>query len=100
MQTSTSTSSETTPAGGPDAESTGPLGDSDDSQKWFARHEQLSERQRAAWDKTQRSFRFSPRPYRWREIILGVGLLYGGFVGVPAAAGVWAAYKIWHGMHG
>jgi hypothetical protein len=84
------------PAGGPDAEPTGPSGDSDDSQKWFARHQQLSDSQRPAWDSVQRSFRFSPRPYRWREIILGVGLLYGGFIGVPAAAGIWAALKIWH----
>jgi hypothetical protein len=96
---STNTSSATPPAGGPDAGTTGPDGSSEDSLKWFARHEQLSEKQRTSWDTVEKSFRFAPRPYRWREIVLGVGVLYGGFIGVPAAAGIWAAVKIWHQVH-
>lgn len=100
MQTSTSTSSEIPPAGGPDAETTGPQGGSDDSQKWFAQHQRLSDGHSDTWDQVQRSFRFSPRPYRWREIILGVGVLYGVFVGLPAAGGVWAAYEIWRQVRG
>ena len=103
MQTSTSTSSEAPLAGGPAAETTEPTGDSNDSLKWFAKHQQLtelSEGQRAAWDGVQRSFRFAPRPYRWREIIAGVGLLYITIIGIPAAGGVWAAWRLWQEVHG
>lgn len=56
----------------------------------------MDERKRAAWDSVQRSFRFSPHPERWSEILTTVVGLYGLFVGVPAAAGIWAALKIWH----
>jgi hypothetical protein len=99
MQTSTNKSSEKTPATGPDAPPDGPVGSSEDSQKWFARHQRLSDKQSSSWDSVQRSFRFSPRPYRWREIILGVGVLYGTFIGLPALGGVWAAWRLWSELH-
>lgn len=90
---STSTSSEAPPAGGPDAETTEPTDDADTSQKWFARHRALSDKQEV-WDRAQKSFRFAPRPYRWREVGLGLLVLYGGFIGLPAALGAWAVYEI------
>lgn len=99
MPTSTSTSSEPTPATGPDAEHPGdPQGSSEDSQKWFARHRAFTARNpTGAFDNPLTSFRFAPKPSRWPEIFMTVGLLYGVFVGLPAAAGVWAAITILRG---
>jgi hypothetical protein len=91
----------TPPAGGPDAETTGPVGDSDDSQKWFAQHRAFTAKNpTGAFDNVLASFRFTPRPYRWREILLSVGVLYGLFVGLPVGAGIWAAVEIWHRVRG
>lgn len=102
MQTSTSKSSEPTPADGPDAPSgeSGPQGSSEDSVKWFIKADQLSAKQRTAWDGMARAFRFAPPPQRWREILLTVGVLYGLVVGVPVAGGVWAAWRIWVQVRG
>lgn len=96
---STSTSSEPTLATGPDATPPdGPQGNSEDSQKWFARHRSFTARNpTGAFDNPLTSFRFAPKPSRWPEIFLTVGVLYGAFVGLPAAAGTWAFVKILHG---
>lgn len=92
---STDTSSEPTPATTPDAE-----GGSEDSQKFFATHARFAARHpTGAFDNPLTSFRYSPRPYRWREILLTVGVLFGLFIGVPLAGAVWAGWKIWKGLH-
>lgn len=91
---STNTSSGNPPAGGPDATTTDPAGDPDDSQKWFAKANKVTP---AA--ETMSRFRYAVAPERWYEVALSLGVLYGGFIGVPAAAGVWSAVTIWHRMH-
>lgn len=78
---STKPSSETPPAGGPDAETI--VAGSEDSQKWFVNH--------------RRTFNYTPRSDRWYEVLLAVGVPYGVFIGIPAVAGLWAAWKILHG---
>jgi hypothetical protein len=96
----TNTSSGTTPAGGPDAEPTGPAGDSEDSQKWFAQHRQFSAQDpTGAFDNVLASLRFSPRPYRWTEVGLGLLILYVGFIGIPAAFGFWALCEVVRRVH-
>lgn len=95
---STSSSSETTPAAGPDApngSAPGSVPASEDSQKFFATHARF-----AAQEATLASFRFSPRPYRAREVLLTAVVLYGTFVGLPVLAGLWAAWRIWRQVHG
>lgn len=71
---------------------------SDESQKFRATYARFTASDpTGAFDNALTSFRFSPRPYRFRDAFLGLGILYGGFIGIPAAAGVWAAWKIFHG---
>ncbi len=46
------------------------------------------------------SLRHSVQPYSWRDrFSLGMLALWGGFVGLPAAGGAWAAWEIWHRVH-
>lgn len=99
---STSTSTGQTPADGPGApsgESATPAG-SEESQKFFATHARFTAtRPTGAFDNVLTSFRFAPRPYRLRDALLTFGVLYGGFIGLPAAAGIWAAWRIWSDLH-
>lgn len=100
---STSTSSEMTPAGGPAAPTDDglPHSGSDESQKWFASAARFqAAHPTGAFDNVLASFRLSPRPTRLRDALLTVGVLYGGFVGVPALAGLWAAWRIWREVNG
>jgi hypothetical protein len=47
------------------------------------------------------SLRHEVKPYRWWDRISPAMLvLWGGFVGVPAGAGVWAVYEVWRRVHG
>lgn len=89
---STNTSSAPPPAGGPAAETTAPTGDSDDSQKWFTQADKVNPQA-----ETMARFRYAVAPERWYEVAVSLGVLYGGFIGIPAIAGAWALWKILHG---
>lgn len=73
---------------------------SEDSQKFFATAGRLAATaasERAA--RTLARFRFQPPEPHWWDAVLGVGILYLGFIGLPAAAGIWAAVTIWNELH-
>lgn len=73
-------------------------GSSEDSQKFFATHARwTASNPTGAFDSSTVSFRLMPIPSRWPEIIGTLGILYGVFIGIPALAGAWAAWRIWHG---
>lgn len=73
---------------------------SEESQKFFATHARWkATHPTGAFDNPLTSFRFSPRPYRLWEILSTVGILYGVTIGVPALAGLWAAWRIWRQVH-
>jgi hypothetical protein len=73
-------------------------GSSEDSQKFFATHKRFTaSNPTGAFDSPVTSFRLMPIPTRWPEIIGTVGVLYGIFIGLPAASGAWALWKILHG---
>lgn len=101
MPTSASASSETTPAAGPAAVRPGdPSGGSEESQKFFTTHARFAATEpTGAFDNVLTSLRFSPRPYRFRDVLLGVGILYGAFIGLPVLAGIWAGWRIWLQVH-
>ena len=71
----------------------------DDSQKFLTTYARFAATNpTGAFDNALTSFRFTPRPYRWPEILATVGVLYGVFIGIPALAGAWAAWRIWKGL--
>jgi hypothetical protein len=47
-----------------------------------------------AFDSAAVSFRFMPRAYSWSQVGASMFVLYGTFVGIPVAGGVWAAWRI------
>jgi hypothetical protein len=87
---STDTSSEKIPASGPDAKIENEPG-SEDSIKFFATAEKINP-QAAAMAR----FRYG-QPESLAEAAVAIGVLYGIFVGIPLAALIWSAWKIWHG---
>lgn len=96
---STNGSSETTPAGGRDADEINRLIDAtldelhgEDTGKFFAYAHRVNPQ--AA---TLARFRFDTQPEAIGERILAIGILYGLFIGVPALGAIWAIIKIAHG---
>lgn len=53
-----------------------------------------AKRPTGAFDSIAASFRYTPRPYSWYEVLSTVGLLYGVFIGLPVAGAFWSVHRI------
>ena len=53
-----------------------------------------AEQPTGAFDSAAVSFRFMPKAYNWYGVLGSMLVLYGGFIGVPVGAGLWALWRV------